>query len=802
MKVVGIAAVVALCALACAQKPVEITVWGLAINPEVKGNDELVRQFERENPGIRVKLLGMGAGAMNPQKLMTAIVGGSPPDIVRQDRFTINDWASRGAFRPLDDLIARDRHDPFCPREEEYYPAAWQEAKYQGKLYGIPTQADNRVLYWNQKVFRENAAELRSAGLDPTRPPQTWSELLAYSKVLTEFNRDGTIRRAGFIPNYGNSWLYLYAFQNNASFLSADGTTCTLNSPEAAEALQFMKDGYAILDGYENSLKFMSSFRGGQNDPFANGQVAMVINGDWNIAQLARYAPKAEFGTSPAPVPDDRFHRRGRFANESDTYVTWSGGFSWVIPRGAPHVEEAWKFIKFITSFEGRTTYTKAQAELERSRGRRFIPQMEAHRPSNEWVLENYASGDSRYEHAWRTHLEMMPYAKMRPATFAGQVLWDEHVRAIEQACREIASPTEALEDSERKVQRVLDEYNSLSQYPQVDIRIPVAVTFGACVLALGGWIAFLLRRGRDRVSPQETRAGYAFISPWVIGFLVFTLGPMAASMVFAFMQYDVLNPAHFIGGKNFVDVFSNDWNLVSKAFWNVGYLAIVGIPLGLATGLGIALLLNAAVKGIRFYRTAYYLPAICPAVASVFLWLWLLTPDSSRGLINSLWNSTITAWFNVPTPGWLSVEPWAKPALIAMGLWGAGGGMILWLAGLKGIPQTLYEAAEIDGASGWQQFFSITLPQLSPLIFFNSVMAFIGVLQTFDAVYLATGGLTMGPNDSLATPVYLLFNNGFAYFRMGYASALAWVIFVIVVVVTLIQFKLAPRWVHYEVGN
>lgn len=797
-----VAVLIALFALAGAQKPVEITVWGLAINPEVKGNDEIVRQFERDNPGIRVKLLGMGAGAMNPQKLMTAIVGGSPPDIVRQDRFTINDWASRGAFRPLDDLIARDRNDPFCPKEEEYYPAAWQEAKYQGQLYGIPTQADDRVLYWNRQVFRESAAELRAAGLDPDRPPRTWSETLAYSKVLTQFNSDGTIKRAGFIPNNGNSWLYLYAFQNNASFLSPDGTKCTLNSPAAVEALQFMKDGYDLLGGYANSLKFESSFRGGQNNPFAIGQVAMVINGDWNIAQLARYAPKAEFGTAPAPVPDDRFYKRGRFANEPDTFVTWSGGFSWVIPKGAPHVEEAWKFIKYITSFEGRTLYTKAQAELERSRGRRFIPQMEAHRPSNEWVLKNYASGDSTYDRAWRTHLEMLPYARMRPATFAGQKLWDEHVRAIEQACRGTLTPEAALADGQRRVQFVLDEYNSRDQFPKVDIRVPVGIAFGGFVAALAGWIAWLIRRGQNRVSRQETIAGYAFISPWILGFLAFTLGPMAASIVFAFMQYDVLNPAHFVGGKNFVDVFGNDWNLVSRAFWNVGYLAIVGIPLGLGTGLGIALLLNAAVRGIRFYRTAYYLPAICPSVASVFLWLWILTPDNTRGLLNNIWSNTITIWFNVSPPGWLSVEPWAKPALIAMGLWGAGGGMILWLAGLKGIPRTLYEAAEIDGASGWQQFFSVTLPQLSPLIFFNSVMAFIGVLQTFDAVYLATGGQNMGPNDSLATPVYLLFSNGFAYFRMGYASALAWVIFVIVVAVTLVQFKVAPRWVHYEVDK
>ncbi|MBX3114102.1 MAG: extracellular solute-binding protein [Fimbriimonadaceae bacterium] len=786
-----------------AQKPVTITVWGMAITPDEKGNDLLVRQFERDNPNIKVKLLGMGAGAMNPQKLMTAIVGGSPPDVIMQDRFTISDWASRGAFRSLDDLIERDRAtDPYCPTPDQYYPAAWNEAIYDGKLYGIPFAADDRVLYWNTQVFAEKADDLRKAGLDPTRPPQTWSEILAYSKVLTEFNPDGTLKRAGFIPNEGNSWLYMFAFQNNADFMSEDGTKCTLNTPAAVEALQFMKDGYDILGGYENTLKFKSGMQGKENDPFAIGQIAMIINGDWRIAEYARYSPKAKFKTAPAPVPDDRFYKRGRFVDEKDTFVTWSGGFAYAIPRGSKNVDASWEFIKWIQSLDGRMLYARGQADLEQSRGRKFIPRIQAHIKATEQQVARYASGDSVYDQALRTHAEMMPYAKLRPATFVGQKLWDEHVRAIEQACRGAQTPEAALQSGQTRVQLILDEFYSKSDYPQVNIATWVLGAFGIVVLGLVVWVALMIKKGKGRVSVQETRAGYAFISPWIIGFLVFTLGPMVASLVFSFMNYDVLNPAHFVGAKNFTDVFVVDRDLLMKALENVGYLAVVGIPLGLSTGLAIALLLNTGAKGIRFYRTVYYMPSITPTVASTFLWIWIMTPDNKRGLLNNLWNNTITNWFGVASPGWLTVEPWAKPALILMGLWAAGGAMILWLAGLKGISRTLYEAAEIDGASGWKQFVSVTLPQLSPLIFFNSVMAFIGVLQTFDNVYIITKGENMGPNDTLATPVYMLFNNGFAYFRMGYASAIAWLIFFIVMAVTLVQFKVAPRWVHTEVDR
>jgi multiple sugar transport system permease protein len=192
-------------------------------------------------------------------------------------------------------------------------------------------------------------------------------------------------------------------------------------------------------------------------------------------------------------------------------------------------------------------------------------------------------------------------------------------------------------------------------------------------------------------------------------------------------------------------------------------------------------------------------MPAIVPGVASVVLWMWILNADPGRGLFNFAWAHTISVWFGTQPPGWLTVEAWAKPSLIVMGLWGAGSGMILWLAGLKGISQTLYEAASIDGATPLQQFWNVTFPQLSPIVVFNTVMGFIGSLQQFDSIYIITGGASAGPADSLLMPVYHLFINGFKYFKMGYASSLAWVIFAIILAITGLQWWLAPRWVHYE---
>lgn len=784
-----------------AQAKRDLIVWGLGFGPDSKGFEAVVREFERRHPDIRVRILSMGAGRMDPQKLMTSIVGNVPPDVIHQDRFTIGDWASRGAFQSLDDLIQRDRNEPLCPRPEQYYPATWEEASYDGRVYAIPTGADDRALYWNRKVFRENADKLRAAGLDPDRPPQTWDETLRYGEALTEFNPDGSIKVAGFLPNYGNVWLYMYAFQNNASFLSPDGRTCTLNTPAAVEALQFIVDGYRLVGGYENAKKFETGFQGGENDPFAVGKVALKIDGDWILGNLARYSPNLDFGVAPPPVPRDRLERIGRFKDEKDTFVTWVGGFAYCIPTGAKNVDDAWTYIKFATSTEARLIEARAQRDWERRRGREFIPRISANIEANQLLFAEFRPRMPRFAEALKVHIELMNVARIRPVTFVGQPLWDEHVRALERAALGTMPPEQALAIGQAAVQRELNTFFESEQYPIIDLRVPAFVAL-SLFLGFAVFLAVQYRRLRlGRLAREEARWAYLFVAPWVIGFLVFTLGPMLASFLFSFTQYNVLSEPRWVGGQNYATMAGIDRDNMLKALGNAGYLAGIGVPLGLVTGLAVALLLNAAVRGMRYYRTLFYMPAIVPGVASAVLWIWLLTPDPSKGLINSVWQSTIGVWFGTPAPGWLNAEAWAKPSLIMMGMWGAGSGMILWLAGLKGIPTSLYEASQIDGANPKQQFWKVTLPMLSPIVFFNMVMGFIGALQEFDRVYIMRpSGGSVGPNDALLVPVYHLFRNGFDYFKMGYASAIAWVIFAIILILTLIQLKLAPRWVHVEV--
>ena len=771
----------------------KLIVWGLQPGKESAGLDAAVALFEVRNPDIDVSLLSMGAGAMNPQKLMTSIVGGVPPDVISQDRFTIGDWASRDTFLPLDEFLREEAGKPDAIKADNYYPAAWNEAVYQNRVYAIPTGIDDRMLFYNRATFRD-------AGLDPDKPPRTWAELKDYSKKLTKLNKDGTYERIGFIPNYGNSWLYLYAWQNGGEFMSENGQTCTLAAAPNVQALQYMTDVYDALGGYNKVSIFQSGFGGAEQDPFYTGKIGMVISGSWVVGNIARYAPGLDFAVAPAPVPEARLQGQGRFKGVTP-FITWTGGFSFAIPKGARHREAAWRFIKWMSSEECAVLQAQKQKAYNESVGRPYVFDLSANKNINARLLQTFPPSGARLETAQKAFIDILPAAKYRPVTFIGQNLWDAHVRAFEQAASHAQTPEAAMGEQQRLVQKMLDTAKERESYPELALGPPLTI-IGVLVLGGLGWAFWRIRRevGTSRMAKRDAWAGYLMAGPWILGFVLLTLGPLIASIIFAFCDYDVLHAPRYVGMTNFHTLFTDDRELLTKALYNAFYLSIFGIPLGMATGLGIAMLLNMKIKGMAWYRTAFYIPSIVPAIASAVLWLWVLAGDPNKGILNALWKVTITDWFHVAPPGWFGVAEWAKNGLILQGLWGAGGGMILWLAGLQGVPQSLYEAAEIDGASPWMRFRHVTIPMLSPYIFFNLIMGTIGALQEFDRVYVLSGGTGgAGPLDSLLMPVLFLFNNAFRYFRMGYASALAWVLFVIILLLTLLQWQGQKYWVHYE---
>jgi multiple sugar transport system permease protein len=285
----------------------------------------------------------------------------------------------------------------------------------------------------------------------------------------------------------------------------------------------------------------------------------------------------------------------------------------------------------------------------------------------------------------------------------------------------------------------------------------------------------------------REAVAAYIFIAPAVFGFIVFLAGPIAASLVISLTNYDIISSPHWIGFDNYTalthdDLFWQSLKVTVKA-------AMIGLPIGLSLSLGLAMLLNQPIKGLAFWRTVYYLPSVLSGAAVAVLWLWLLNPEF--GILN-----VILRHMGLPAPDWLGDTTTALPSLIVVSLWGIGGTTIIYLAGLQGIPTELYEAAQIDGAGAWQRFYRVTLPMLSPVILFNLILALINQFQWFTEPFVMTQG---GPENSTLTFMLYLYQNAFTYFKMGYASAMAWVFFVLVLVLTALVFRSSPMWVHYE---
>ncbi|HEY3110594.1 MAG TPA: sugar ABC transporter permease [Chloroflexota bacterium] len=295
-------------------------------------------------------------------------------------------------------------------------------------------------------------------------------------------------------------------------------------------------------------------------------------------------------------------------------------------------------------------------------------------------------------------------------------------------------------------------------------------------------------RRGLTRRQLSRHLEGWLFASPWIVGFALFTAGPMLFSAAMAFTTWDLINSPRWVGLDNWRLIAGGD-ALVLHALRVTTTYAVVAVPLHVLFGMALALLLNSGIGGLRLYRTAFFMPSVLSGVAVALLWRWVFS--GQFGLAN-----LFLGYVGVDGPKWLTDELWALPSLVIMSLWAVGGGMVIYLAGLQGIPSDFYEAAEVDGAGWWSRLWNITVPLMTPALFFQLVTGLIAALQVFTQPYVMTNG---GPNEATLFYVLYLYRNAFQYFKMGYASALAWVLFVYILVLTLLIFRSARAWVHYE---
>ncbi|MGW0227962.1 carbohydrate ABC transporter permease [Actinopolymorpha singaporensis] len=297
----------------------------------------------------------------------------------------------------------------------------------------------------------------------------------------------------------------------------------------------------------------------------------------------------------------------------------------------------------------------------------------------------------------------------------------------------------------------------------------------------------------RRRPSRRPAWAGFAFSSPWIIGLVVFMAGPILVSLYYSFTEFNLFQSPRWVGLKNYATLLE-DPKFLGSVF-NTAYLAIIGVPLGLAFALLVALALNFPVRGQPLYRAIVYLPAIVPVVTASYLWRWVF--NAQYGYLNQ-----VLGRVGLPQPNWLADPLWTKPAVLIIIWWGIGATAVIYLAALKQVPQQLYEAAAVDGANGWQRFWYVTWPALTPVTLFQLIMGVIAALQIFAPTYLLTqsrgNGANGGPGDSLLTYTMHLFHNAFVFLKMGQAAAMAWILFLVIGLLTLLILLTSRRWVHY----
>ena len=799
--------------------------------PVADATADVVDAFEREsriahqsNPTHPIYQVITGQNAArdqvgDPTRFLVSVAGSVPPDVIWFDRFAIAEFAARGAFEPLDRFIASDRQSGLTdfPRKERYFAPCWEEAVYDGQVYGVPINADNRALVYNRDLFERAGLIYQDGPLKGhARPPRTWAELEEYALKLTEWaDADRTrLKVVGLAPGVNQGWLYTYGWMNGGEFLSDDGRTCTLNDPRIVEALAYMKRICEKNGGYKNIKSFETGFGKSNLDPFVQGRVAMKIEGVGILNDLALHGPDLNFAIAPLPLSEAEWNRIGPQRRREGLTVSWLGGWALAIPKGAKNQDAAWALIRFMTSDRGMRIRAESARQLAEAAGRHFLPEQNPVKHLNEEFFQQYVLGNpnlpTRFVDGMRVYNALLPYSRYRPVTSVGQRLWNAQKDGMQNSLYG-DDPKTVLDYETAVVQRELDTFFAPKRGIQITSWGWFFVLYGLLIVAAGAvvffwdtrrglrqWIAARIPRlnNLDRGVIQGAGGGYfrkqwkeglICVSPWLVGFLVFGGGPMLFSALMSLCEYDVIHTPRFVGLSNYRTMFSED-HLFTKSLWNTAFM-LLGVPLGMVLSLAIALLLNLKIRGIAVWRTFFYLPSIVPMVAASVLFVWVFNPQS--GLINR-----VLELVGIEGPHWLLDVRWSKPSIIILGLWGAGAGMIIWLAGLKGISDSLYEAAEVDGAGAWRKLLNVTLPQLTPYIFFNLIMGLIGTFQIFGQAFIMTEG---GPNNSTLFFVYYLFNNAFRYGKMGYASAMAWVLLLIVLVLTAFQLKYAKRWVHYE---
>ncbi len=736
-----------------AQEIITLRLVDWAGTDEITIDEKTIEAFEKMYPNIDV-LYEPNPGHQYEEKILTGLAADEPPDVFLLDSKLIPTFSNKKVLLDLIPYISKLKVDT-----SQWFSNVFNIARRKSSLYAFPKGFTPLMVYYNKRLFKE-------AGIPFPVSDWTWNDFLRIAQNLTKDNDyDGTPDQYG--TTFSNHYYYWipWIWSAGGDVVDSGGTHATgfLNSHETETVLQFLIDlrnKYKVAPSVGTWVQEEKT--GAITALFANSKIAMNVDGHWRMPKYVKYIQEGSLDIGIAPLPH---HPSGRKVN-----VMYESG--WCVPVNTKHPEEAVLLASFMAG---------EVACRIRSVGRLEIP---ANIKVAQEAVANDQTGLEKY------FIDEVPYCRQPWGSIIerfSEIEWTLQ-DAVDEVMLNNKPMHETMTEYAKRIDKELEnirshenaEFKPIKQHSEILNFLIVVSVVAFC----GCLVLYLRTKKKER---KITRNAFTFLAPSFVHLIVFIFTPIVFAAYLSVHRWDIIVPDQpFIGLDNFKEMLSD------PTFWNAfknTFIYSLNVPLGMIISLSVALMMHKRLKGVGFLRTLYFLPSVTSFVAIALVWMWIYHP--SFGAANFFLNLV-----GLPPLQWLNSAQTAMISIIIFSVWlGLGYQMVIFLAGLQGIPDELYEAALIDGASGWKRFWRITLPLLKPTTFFILVTSLIGSFQVFTSVYVMTGG---GPVRSTDVVVYHIYQAAWEQLRMGYASAMSWVLFIIIMIATWIQFKLMGREVEY----
>ena len=736
-----------------AQRTVTLRLTDWADIDEMPLDRKVIAAFNARYPNIEI-LYEPNPGVQYEEKILTALAADEPPDVFLLDSKLIPTFTNKKVLLDLSSFVHELNIDT-----TQWFSNVTNIGRKGPALYAFPKGFTPLMMYYNKQLFRE-------AGLPFPDDAWTWDDYRAIASRLTrDIDGDGSIDQYGTaFTNYYYFWI-VWVWSSGGDVVDPSGTKATgyLNTPATESALQFLIDLQRRDKVAPSTGSWVQSEKTGSNGQlFANGKIAMMVDGHWRLPRLLRQMEQGNLDIGIAPVPR---HPGGKKVN-----VMYESG--WCVPVNNRHPKEAALLAAFMAGEEANRIRAARHLEIPSSRSvAEELVVQDAHGFERAFVAEVPSC-----RQPWGSLIERFSEVEWTLQDAVDEVLVNG--QSMHETMNRYASKIDRQLENTRLIEA--SEFKPIREHSEILRFLLIVVS----IAILASCLLYALARGKRR---RTTGTALGFLAPSLLHLAVFVLTPIVFAGYLSVHRWDVVVPDKpFVGLDNFREMFSDE------SFWNAlknTLLYTLNVPVGMVLSLGVALMMNRRFKGISLLRTLYFLPSVTSFVAIALVWMWIYHP--TFGVANFL-----LGLVGLGPSAWLNSTGTAMVSVIIFSVWlSLGYQMVIFLAGLQGIPGELHDAARIDGSGNWNRFWHITLPLLKPTTFFIFVTSLITSFQVFTSIYVMTAG---GPVHSTDVIVYHIYQSAWEQLRMGYASAMSWVLFVIIVTATWIQFRLMGKQIEY----